>query len=138
MKKTTSPDALKADVRQLSDALRPTLTRLGQLEPKHTLAFELYLSSVLGYFSLRAAHALDVAAGRVIDPDAERELDDWRRLVLRQSAIFGLLPDSDDESPDAITVRAEDRRLYALFNLPEGWIPRHLVERASQPTELVS
>ena len=86
----------------------------------------------------RAAHGLDVAAGRAIDPEAEREIDDWRRLVLQQSTIFGLLPEGDEESPDAITVRAEERRLYALFNLPEGWIPRHLVERASQPTELVS
>lgn len=81
---------------------------------------------------------MDVAAGRAIDPEAEREIDDWRRLVLQQSTIFGLLPEGDEESPDAITVRAEERRLYALFNLPEGWIRRHLVERASQPTELVS
>ena len=136
-KKIAGSEALKADARQLSDAVKPTLARLGQLEPQHAFAFDLYLASVLGYFSLRAAYALDVAAGRTIDPGAQQEIGDWRRLVLHQSAIFGLLPDSD-ESPDEITVRAENRRLYALFGLTEDWIPRHLVESAPQPTELVS
>ena len=124
-----APEPLQADARRLSDAVRPTLARLGQLEPRHAFAFDLYVSSVLGSFSLRAAHALDVAAGRAIDPDAERELNAWWQLVIRQSAIFSLLPDSGDDSPDAVDLRAEERRLYALFNLPTDWIPQHLVEK---------
>ncbi len=123
-----APASLRADAERLRDAVAPTLTRVGVLEPRYADAFDLLCASALAFFSLRAAYNADVAAGRLSpdDREAEHELGEWRRLVVRQCAGFGLLPDPPDEAPDAITVRAEERRVYRLFDLPEGWAPTHL------------
>jgi len=123
-----APASLRADAERLRDAVAPTLTRVGVLEPRYADAFDLLCASALAFFSLRAAYNADVAAGRLSpdDREAEHEPGEWRRLLVRQCAGFGLLPDAPDEAPDAITVRAEERRVYRLFDLPEGWAPTHL------------
>ena len=126
-----APASLRADAERLREAVAPTLTRVGMLQPKYADAFELLCASALAFFSLRAAYNADVAAGRAApdDRDAEHELGQWRRLVVRQCADFGLLPAPSDEAPDAITVRAEEWRVYRLFDLPEGWAPTHFAEQ---------
>ena len=89
-----APASLRADAERLREAVAPTLARVGMLEPKYADAFDLLCASALAFFSLRTAYNADVVAGRLApdDREAEHELGEWRRLVVRQCADFGLLP----------------------------------------------
>ena len=124
------PRHLEGDAHRLAEGVA-ALAQVGVVEPSGTFPFDLFVVTALAFFMARALCNQKVLAGRLPANDltAEREVSEWRAVAVRQAAHYGLLPETAGEMADAVTARAEERQLFRLFNLPEGWAPARIAQQ---------